>query len=272
MGSRILADFLDRERVAGLQGVDRHVLRAVVLERATHVRCASDQQQVAEEYGHLDGAFHDALDDAALAAGDRRCEQERREEEQPDTEHQRETEHERDRALAEVRAVDRGGSRRAARRSICSIVAGHRMGGQLGRDATCRQRVGGGALCRFRHGSELASGALRRHAGRLRRNARRRRRLGRLIGLPRIDVLRRRDARRPNEPAGPDHDRLVEDHEPAHERQARPARCPEAYRQLLVRPHDPSVRVAERHRDHVASAHEDAFDERLASVREASHR
>ena len=38
MGGRVLADRVDDERVAGLEGVDRHVLGAVVLEDATDVR------------------------------------------------------------------------------------------------------------------------------------------------------------------------------------------------------------------------------------------
>ena len=35
---RVLADLVDRERVAGLERVDRHVLGAVVLEDAADVR------------------------------------------------------------------------------------------------------------------------------------------------------------------------------------------------------------------------------------------
>ena len=38
VGGRVLADLVDGQRVAGLEGVDRHVLGAVVLEDAPDVR------------------------------------------------------------------------------------------------------------------------------------------------------------------------------------------------------------------------------------------
>ena len=40
MGGRVLADVLGRQRVVGLERVDRHVLGAVVLEHARDVRRA----------------------------------------------------------------------------------------------------------------------------------------------------------------------------------------------------------------------------------------
>ena len=41
MRRRVLADLVHGQRVAGLEGVDRHVLRAVVLERPPHVRASA---------------------------------------------------------------------------------------------------------------------------------------------------------------------------------------------------------------------------------------
>ena len=66
MGGRVLADLVDDERVAGLQGMDRHVLGAVVLEHAPDVRGPRDQQQVAEEDRDPDQALDEVLDEAVL--------------------------------------------------------------------------------------------------------------------------------------------------------------------------------------------------------------
>ena len=49
VGRRVRPDRLGREWVAGLEGVDRHVLGAVVLEDAPDVRRATDDEQVADE-------------------------------------------------------------------------------------------------------------------------------------------------------------------------------------------------------------------------------
>ena len=59
---RVLADRVGRQRVARLQGVDRHVLGAVVLEDAPDVRRPRDQRQVAEEDRDPDEALDDVLD------------------------------------------------------------------------------------------------------------------------------------------------------------------------------------------------------------------
>ena len=57
MGGRVLADLVDRQRVAGLEGVDGHVLRAVVLEDAVDVRRARHEREVREEQRDLDQAL-----------------------------------------------------------------------------------------------------------------------------------------------------------------------------------------------------------------------
>ena len=49
MGSRVLASGLHRQRIAAFQSVDRHVLGAVVLERAPHICGPAHDQQVADE-------------------------------------------------------------------------------------------------------------------------------------------------------------------------------------------------------------------------------
>ena len=67
VGGRVLADPRTK-RVAGLERVDRHVLRAVVLEDPRDVRRASDQGQVAEEDRDPDQAL-----DEVVTPGRSRC-------------------------------------------------------------------------------------------------------------------------------------------------------------------------------------------------------
>src|SRR5487761_2679816 len=86
------------------------------------------------------------------------------------------------------------------------------------------------------------------------------------------DALASGAPRRADQPAGSHDQGLVEDDQPADEREARPARGAESHGQLLVRPDDAPVRMAERHRDRVAPAHEHTLDEGLAAVGETSHR
>ena len=67
---------------------------------------------------------------------------------------------------------------------------------------------------------------------------------------------------------GADHERLVEDHEPTHERPLGGARCADAAVERLRGGDDPAVRVAQGDGDRVAPAHEDALHQGLASVGE----
>src|SRR4029450_9831101 len=85
-------------------------------------------------------------------------------------------------------------------------------------------------------------------------------------------VLLGLDPGAPDEPAGPDDQRLVQDDESAEQGQLRPAAAVEAGVEALGVPDDPAVRVAERDGDRVPAAHEDALDERLTAVRVAWHR
>ena len=82
---RVLADRTDRQRVARLEGVDRHVLGAVVLEDAADVRGAPDQDEVAEEDRDPDEPLDEVLDEAVLDVGGRhRGDEQRQQEEDPD--------------------------------------------------------------------------------------------------------------------------------------------------------------------------------------------
>ena len=64
VGGGVLADVLRAERLAGLEGVDRHVLGAVVLEHAVDVRRAADHEQVADEDHDPRQALDEVLDQA----------------------------------------------------------------------------------------------------------------------------------------------------------------------------------------------------------------
>ena len=76
------------------------------------------------------------------------------------------------------------------------------------------------------------------------------------------------DVRAADQPAGADDERLVQDDQAAHERPLRDARGVHARIEALGGGDDASVRVAQRDRDRVATAHEDALEEGLASVGE----
>ena len=184
VGGRVLADLGDRERITGLEGVDRHVLGAVVLEDAADVGGAPDQDQVAEEDADPDQPLDEVLDQAVLDVrrGDR-GDQQGQQEEDADAGHQGHAEHQRDGAAAELDAV--------------------------------------------------------------------------LLGL---------DVGAAHEPARPDDERLVEDDQAAHQRPLRPAGAVEARVEALGGVHDLAVRMAQGHGDRVATAHQDALDERLAAV------
>ncbi len=84
-------------------------------------------------------------------------------------------------------------------------------------------------------------------------------------------LLGRGHARRADQPARADDERLVQDDEPAHERQSRPARAVESGVEPFGGPHDAAVGMAQRHRDRIATAHEHALDESLATVGESGH-
>ncbi len=75
----------------------------------------------------------------------------------------------------------------------------------------------------------------------------------------------------PDQPAGPDDERLVEDDETADERQLGQAGSVDPGVELLGRPDDPTVGMAKGDRDRVPAAHEDALDQRLAAVGIARH-
>ena len=94
------------ERIARLEGVDRHVLGAVVLEDPPDVGRLADEHEVAEEDRDPDEALDEVLDDAVLDVRGRDArDEERQQEEDPDPREQGDEEHEGDRALAELDAV-----------------------------------------------------------------------------------------------------------------------------------------------------------------------
>ena len=79
------------------------------------------------------------------------------------------------------------------------------------------------------------------------------------------------DAGAPDEPSGPDHERLVEDDEATHEGQLRHARSVEAAVEPLRCGDDAAVGMTQGHGDGVATSHQDALDERLAAVGISGH-
>ena len=132
------------ERVVGLERVDRHVLRAVVLEHAVDVRRAADQQQVADEDHDPDQALDEVLDDVVLdVAGRERGHDERQDEEQPDAEDGGDAEHQRDAALADLDALVLGLEARAA-----DEPAGADDQRLVEDDEPAHERPLGGATCR----------------------------------------------------------------------------------------------------------------------------
>ena len=91
----VLADGVGRQRVAVLEGVDAHVLGAVVLEHAAQVGELGDDDDVADEDRHPDDALDEPEEEAlAEPVVEQTGEEERGEEEQGDRE--REGDHERD--------------------------------------------------------------------------------------------------------------------------------------------------------------------------------
>ena len=189
VGGRVLADRVGRERVAGLERVDRHVLGAVVLEDAPDVRGPGDEREIAEEDRDPDEALDEVLDEAVvdLARGERGDEQ-REQEEDPDAGDRGHEEHQRDRALAQLHAL-----------------------------------------------------------------------------------LARGERRRSDEPAGAHDQRLVQDDEPAHERQPCPAAAVEPGVEPLGRPDDAALGAAKCDRDRIATAHEHALDQGLTAVGVTGH-
>ena len=77
--------------------------------------------------------------------------------------------------------------------------------------------------------------------------------------------------RAPDQPARADDQRLVQDDEPAQERQLRIAGAVDARIEPLGRVHDPAVRMAQGDGDRVAAAHQHTLDQGLAAVGEAGH-
>ena len=106
VGRRVLADRVDREWVACLERVDRHVLGAVVLEHPVDVRRARDERQVGQEQSDLDHALERRLRPALAqpGRGDARHEQ-RQQAEGRDGHAERDKQRDRDRALAELDVV-----------------------------------------------------------------------------------------------------------------------------------------------------------------------
>ena len=105
MGGRVAPDVLGRQRIAGLERVDRHVLGAVVLEDALDVRRSGDHEEVAEEEGDLGEALDEVGDPGAAVVGEDEGEQEGRHEEDTDPDERDDAEHERDRAPPDLLAV-----------------------------------------------------------------------------------------------------------------------------------------------------------------------
>ena len=68
----VLASGLDGQRIARLEGVDRHVLGAVVLERAAHVGRSRHDQQIADEDDDPDQALRELQPEALVDATDGR--------------------------------------------------------------------------------------------------------------------------------------------------------------------------------------------------------
>ena len=79
------------------------------------------------------------------------------------------------------------------------------------------------------------------------------------------------DARAPDEPARPDDQRLVEDDEAADEGQLGPRGAMESGTESLCSVDDAAVGVAEGDGNRVATAHEDALDQRLSAVGVPGH-
>ena len=189
MRRRIAPDRLHRERVLVLEGVDGHVLRAVILEHAPHLGRPAHQQQVAHEEHDADERLGEALEDRLVAAPGRRHARLGQEERQ---------QHE---------DADRDGEGHEQRE-------GHRAAPQF--DALARGRHGAGA----------------------------------------------------HQPSGAHHERVVQQHDPAHERRPGKAVAVEGRGKRLGRPDDHPVGAAEGHPDRVGAAHQDPFHQRLAAVGE----
>src|SRR6185295_8569291 len=79
------------------------------------------------------------------------------------------------------------------------------------------------------------------------------------------------EVRAADEPAGADDQRLVQDDQPADERPLRPGLGVEPGVEALGGPDDLTVGVSERDRDRIATAHQDAFHERLAAIGVSGH-
>ena len=125
VGGRVLADLVDGQRVAGLEGVDRHVLGAVVLEDAADVRRARDEHQVAEEDRDPDEALDEVLDEPVLDVGGRDAGDEQRQQEE------------------DRRRRRRGSARASARPSPCRARCRRPRPGRwrCGSASACRRRA-----------------------------------------------------------------------------------------------------------------------------------
>ncbi len=268
MRGGVLAGRRDGQRVAGLEGVDRHVLGAVVLERAPHVRRPRHQQQIAEEDDDLDHALGELQPEALVHAPDGRLgEEERQQEEDPDAESQRDNEHAADRdgvALAEaflctgrlgpgglgvrIRVARRRRSAASAEPGVSSDAA-PRIGTSGSRTIESQQRPGRAA------GSPGRAG----HASR-----------------PVAPFRSASSAARPgewrSERASASRSRACRRGRRARERTAGASPGGRAAPDRAVRwPRRSNRRVAQGDRECIAAAHQDAFDERLAAVVEACH-
>jgi hypothetical protein len=109
MCRRVGSHSLSGQGVAVLEGVDRHVLGAVVLEGPSHVVRLPDEEQVAEEDPDLDEPLDGMFQQAPLRRKHGACDDQRQEEEEPDPEGERDRQHERDAALAQLDPLLGGG-------------------------------------------------------------------------------------------------------------------------------------------------------------------
>ena len=174
------------ERIAGLEGVDRHVLGAVVLEDAADVRRATDQREVAEEdrrpgRAPRRGAGSRPFSTFAVVT---RGDEQRQQEEDPDAGDERDEEHQRRSSPCRARRrPPRPGRSRCGRASGC-----RRRASRTGRRGRGRTALATSA-CR---GTRSRAARWRRRCGRRDGGGRRRSRRGRASGRPRSGPGRRR--------------------------------------------------------------------------------
>ena len=92
---------LDRKRIAGLVGVDRHVLGAVIGEDPPDLRATPQQPQIAEEDAELDNPFQGGVEERAIV-GEEACRGGRGDDEEPGEEDEGDDDRAGDLALAQL--------------------------------------------------------------------------------------------------------------------------------------------------------------------------